>query len=266
MIWDDLDPRYSLILCDIWGCIHDGVALYPGASDRLIGWRNEGRKLILVTNAPRPAADVERQLARIGLPRAAWDGIATAGEAGIAALLGLTGPLGFLGTVEDRSVLEGRGVQIATGDEFTDLACTGLDDARDRIADYRQDLERWASLDILMHCLNPDHTVIFGGVSELCAGALAEAYEALGGRVAYYGKPHPAIYAHALALGGNPTLDRVLAVGDGLHTDVLGAARRGIACIFVSGGVHAGAPFPDGFAAAHRLGDWAPLGVVASLA
>ncbi len=263
---DALDPRYRLILCDIWGCIHDGVSLYPGASERLVEWRSEGREVILVTNAPRPAESVERQLARLGLPSAAWGAIATSGEAGIAALSKLGSLPGLLGTALDRAELEGRGLAFASDDRFTDLVCTGLDDRRDRVDDYRRDLERWAARDVLMHCLNPDRMVIFGGVSEPCAGALADVYQALGGRVAWYGKPHPAIYEHAFKLGGNPPQGQVLAIGDGLLTDVLGAARQGIDCIFVSGGIHRGQAFPDEFAAANDLGDWAPLATVESLA
>ena len=98
-----------------------------------------------------------------------------------------------------------------------------------------------------MHCLNPDRLVIRGGVPEACAGALADHYEVLGGRVDWYGKPHDAIYAHAFHLAGNPPRDEVVAIGDGLSTDVLGAARQGIDCIFVTGGIHARRPVPARF-------------------
>ncbi len=128
--WDGLDARYRVILCDVWGVVHDGVQLYPNAAERLADWREDGRKVILVTNAPRTADAVEAQLGRIGLPRDCWDGIATSGEAGIAALNALERPVGFLGTAGDRAVLEGRSVRIAAGDDFTDLACTGLEPAR----------------------------------------------------------------------------------------------------------------------------------------
>jgi HAD superfamily hydrolase (TIGR01459 family) len=263
--WDALDARYRLILCDIWGVVHDGVNLYPGAADRLIQWRGDGRTIVLITNAPRTAQAVEQQLSRIGLPSAAWDGIATSGEAGIAALQALGRPVGFLGTGEDRAILEGRGIVIAESGEFTDLACTGLDGRRMETEAYVGQLGAWAARDVVMHCLNPDRMVIRGGVPEACAGALADLYEVMGGRVAWYGKPHPAIYEHALHLAGDPAPGEVLAIGDSLRTDVLGAARMGFDCVFVTGGIHAGEPFPPDFGRENGLDGWQPVAVVDSL-
>jgi len=263
---DTLDPRYRLILCDVWGVVHDGVTLYSGAEERLKQWRSQGRCVILMTNAPRTAEAVAQQLARIGLPGDAYDFIATSGEAGIEALNDLDKPVGFLGTAGDRKILEGRGVRIAGGDDFSDLACTGLTETKPNPRDYRADLERWAERDVHMHCLNPDRLVIRGGVPEACAGAIADLYAMLGGRVTWYGKPHEAIYLHALHRAGDPPRDEVLAVGDGLQTDILGAARMGFDAVFVRGGISEGEPFPENFAARNGLGDWHPVAVVDSLA
>jgi HAD superfamily hydrolase (TIGR01459 family) len=262
---DTLDPKYRLILCDVWGVVHDGVTLYPGAADRLRQWRDEGQRVALITNAPRTAEAVEQQLARIGLAHDAYDFVATSGEAGIEALNALRQPVGFVGTAADREILEGRGVQIAADDSFTELACTGVTEQRPQPQDYLPDLERWADRDVRMHCLNPDRVVIRGGVPEACAGAIADLYAGLGGRVTWYGKPHEAIYRHALHRAGDPPANQVLAVGDGLQTDILGAARMGFDAIFVSGGIHAGEPFPENFAERNGLGSWAPIGVVEGL-
>jgi HAD superfamily hydrolase (TIGR01459 family) len=117
-----------------------------------------------------------------------------------------------------------------------------------------------------MHCLNPDRVVVRGGALEACAGALADIYIELGGRVVWYGKPHPAIYSHALHRAGDPAADEVLAVGDGLQTDILGAARMGFDAVFVSGGIHAGEPFPHDFAVLNGVAGWQPVAVVESLA
>jgi len=263
---DTLDPKYRLILCDVWGVIHDGVSLYPGAERRLRAWRGEGRCAVLITNAPRPADSVEAQLARIGLPRDAYDFVATSGEAGIEALNALDQPVGFVGTAGDREILKGRGVRIADGDDFIALACTGIMEGRPDPADYLPDLERWADRDVHMHCLNPDRLVIRGGVPEACAGAIADLYQGLGGRVTWYGKPHPAIYKHALHRAGDPPKDEVLVVGDGLQTDILGAARMGFDAVFVRGGINEGEPFPENFGIENGLGDWRPVAVVDSLA
>lgn len=263
---DSLDPKYRLILCDVWGVVHDGVTLYSGALERLLQWRGEERCVCLITNAPRTADAVERQLACLGLPREAYDFIATSGEAGIDALTALARPVGFIGTIGDREILEGRGVRIAGHDDFNDLACTGIMEGRPNPRDYRPDLERWADRNVEMHCLNPDRVVVRGGALEACAGAIAEIYIELGGRVTWYGKPHEAIYLHALHRAGDPPSSEVLAVGDGLQTDILGAARMGFDAVFVTGGIHAGEPFPHDFADSNNLRDWQPIAVVPGLA
>lgn len=263
---DSLDPKYRLILCDVWGVVHDGVNLYPGAEARLKKWRQEGRCIALITNAPRTAEAVEQQLQRIGLSRNSYDFVATSGEAGIEALNALRDPVGFVGTAGDRQILEGRGVRISAGDDFGELACTGIMEGRPRPEDYAPDLERWANRDVHMHCLNPDRVVVRGGVMEACAGAIADLYQELGGRVTWYGKPFEAIYRHALHRAGEPPANQVLAVGDGIRTDILGAARMGFDAVFVSGGIHAGEPFPENFGAENGLGDWQPVAVVDGLA
>lgn len=265
MTLNDLPGRYRVILCDIWGCVHDGVHLYPGVSDLFRRWREQGRKTILITNAPRTAEAVGAQLRQLGLEPALWDGVATGGDAGIAALRTCREPVGFIGTQSDRAILEGRGVRIAAADEFTDLACAGLDEHRRTVADYRPQLEAFAARNVLMHCLNPDRVVIRGGVAEPCAGALADLYLDLGGRVEWYGKPYPAVYRHAMHLCGDPDPAEVLAIGDGLHTDLLGAARMGYDFVFVTGGINRGEPFPEDFAADNGLGDWRPVAVVPAL-
>lgn len=262
---DALDPGYKLILCDVWGVVHDGVSLYPGATERLRKWHAEGRTVALITNAPRTADAVEKQLARIGLPRDAYDFVATSGEAGIQALKALEQPVGFVGTASDRAILDGREVRIAEHDDFTDLACTGLTENRPDLREYRPDFERWVERGVEMHCLNPDRLVIRGGVLEACAGALADIYQELGGAVTWYGKPHRAIYSHALRRAGDPRAGEVLAIGDGLQTDILGAARMGFDAVFVSGGIHAGEPFPEDFAKRNGLADWKPIAVVPGL-
>ncbi len=262
---DEAERDHEVILCDIWGCIHDGVELYPGSERRLRRWREQGRTTILITNAPRTADAVAGQLARLGLDTTLWDGIATSGETGIAALTQIGRPVGFIGTRRDRENLESRGIRIAEGEEFADLACVGLDEVRNEVADYEAEIRPLAERDVLMHCLNPDRLVIRGGCPEPCAGAIADLYLELGGRVEYYGKPFPAIYRHAMRLAGEPEPGKVLAIGDSLHTDMLGAARMGFDCVYVTGGISRGMTIPPDFSANNGLGDWRPVAVVASL-
>ena len=262
---DTLDPKYRAILCDIWGVVHDGDRILPGVPHRFRRWREEGRRIVLVTNAPRPADTVERYITGLGLSRSSYDAITSSGEAGIAALTDPPRPVGFMGTREDEADLVSRGVIIGSG-EFAELACTGLDERFDDPEEYREQLAGWARSGVVLHCLNPDRIVIHCGRREACAGALADIYEALGGHVEWYGKPHGPIYDHARSLAGNPPLEAILAIGDGLPTDILGAAKYGIDAIYVSHGIHSGEPVPDDFASRHGLGDWRPIMTVEGLA
>jgi HAD superfamily hydrolase (TIGR01459 family) len=261
---DRLSAPYSTILCDIWGVVHDGGRLLPGAAERLAAWKGAGKTIILVTNAPRPASTVQAGLDALGLSRTAYDAITSSGEAGIVALVDPPRGVGFLGTAEDSADLVAHGVTLS--DDFAEVACTGLDERRDDPSQYLDLLREWSARGVLLHCLNPDREVIHLGRREACAGALADLYEGLGGRVAWYGKPHAPIYAHALRLAGNPAASEVLAIGDGPLTDMVGAARAGIDALFISHGIHDGAPLPDDFATRHQLGDWRPIATLADLA
>ena len=261
---DGLDPEYRVILCDIWGVIHDGGQIFPGAIDRLSQWKAEGRFTVLITNAPRPSASVQRFLDGLGLPRGVYDAITTSGEAGIAALTSPPRAMGFLGGDQDRADLISHGVEIISSN-YAEFACTGISDRYDDPADYREQLAKLARAGVVMHCLNPDRIVIRSGRREACAGALADMYEEMGGHVEWYGKPHRPIYDHARILAGNPPLKAMLAIGDGLLTDILGAAKYGIAAIYVSHGIHAGEPVPDDFGERHGLGDWRPVMTVENL-
>jgi HAD superfamily hydrolase (TIGR01459 family) len=262
---DGLDTRYTAIICDIWGVVHDGGTLLPGVIERFAQFKDEGRTIILLTNAPRPASTVRAHLDQLCLPRNLYDAVSSSGEAGIARLLELGRPAGFMGTQEDRDDLVRRGIEIVE-QGFTDLACTGLDERSDDPADYRDRLEALATRGVTLHCLNPDRVVIHMGNREACAGALADIYEEMGGAVTWYGKPHRPIYDHARSLAGYPPLEAMLAIGDGLQTDILGAARFGIDAVYVSHGIHAGEPVPADFAARHGLGDWKPILTVEGLA
>lgn len=235
--------RYRLILCDIWGCVHDGVRVFPEAAALLERWRGQDRIVFLITNAPRPAPVVQAQLDRLGLSRAAYDAIITSGDTGIAALRAqrLTS-VGFIGTAGDRVALEGCGLTLRAGPEGKDVVCTGLpdgtSDASEEDAVLREMLEHGARL----HCFNPDRIVLRGERAEQCAGAIAERYEAMGGDVAWYGKPYLPVYERCLAEGSQLagrvlSSTEVVAVGDSLATDFVGAARAGFDFVFVTHGI-----------------------------
>ncbi len=249
-----LPERYRLILCDLWGCVHDGARILDGVQETLTAWRAQERKTLFVTNAPRSADAIRAQLVALGLDPALDYGIVSAGEAGLAAVR--RRPMGFCGTDADREDLEPRGLVVIQRN-YGELACAGLAPG-ENVEDYAGRLAEWRARDVLMHCLNPDRIVHHQGEAMVCAGALADAYEGIGGRVAWYGKPFPAIYEMALTFGGITDKTAVLAVGDGLQTDMAGAAAFGIDALFVAGGIHAGEEprFPAG---------WHPVGIVPTL-
>ncbi len=245
----EIADRYDGLLCDAWGVIHDGVNLFNGVGEALIEFRRQRGPVVILTNAPRPNAIIPAQLDRLGLPREAYDAIVTSGDATRAEIISRLPQRAYrLGPDKDDPLFEGIDVKFAPLGDAAFIICTGLhDDERETPDDYADLLEEAAARDLPMICANPDIVVRWGGQLIYCAGALAEVYERLGGKVVYAGKPHAPIYKLALdALGRhrgapiNPT--RTLAVGDGLLTDVQGANRQGIDSLYIfgSGGIHAG--------------------------
>lgn len=259
---DDLPARYRTVLCDVWGVIHDGASLYPGVIARFERWQREGRRLVILTNAPRPADRVARELEWFGIDPSLWHAVTSAGQAGIEALTHPPRHVGFCGTQADFDDMEAHGVVFATGEEPHDEICLcGLDETRFDVSDYEAELHAWRQRDMLLHCLNPDRIVEHRGEMLVCAGALADAYEAIGGRVAWYGKPETPMFADALRLAGDPPLDEVVMVGDGPATDMVGAKRMGIDGVLVRAGVSGeGEVKWDA-----EIGDWRPILTVPGL-
>ena len=230
---DRLASPYATILCDIWGVIHDGGRLLPGAAERLLAWKAEGKTIILVTNAPRPASSVQAGLDALGLSRAAYNAITSSGEAGIAALVDPPRGVGFLGTDEDRADLIAHGVTIV--DVFDELACTGLDGMRERRRTMPLCCPNGPSATSYSAASTPTAKLIDFGRREYCAGALADVSEAMGGQVAWYGKPRvPKLVRRRCGCAGNPPRSAVLAIGDDPVTDMLGAARAGIDAVYIA--------------------------------
>lgn len=248
-----LAPTRDVWLTDIWGVIHNGVAPFTSACDACAQFRLAGGTVLLLSNAPRPAESVAAQLDRIGVPRFAWDTILSSGDASRALLSAFAGrPVFHLGPERDLPLFEGAGVTLSAASEAEVVCCTGLfDDESETPADYADLLAGLAARKLPMICANPDLTVVRGDRIVYCAGALAAYYAARGGLVSYAGKPHLPIYDMAFGLieklRGKPVpRDRILAIGDGIATDIAGAAAAGIDSLFVASGIHAA----DGLTAA----------------
>ncbi|MGE0214039.1 MAG: TIGR01459 family HAD-type hydrolase [Parvibaculaceae bacterium] len=240
-----MSPRYPVWLCDVWGVVHNGVTVFAEAVDALERHRAAGGAVVLITNAPRPSAPVLKQLARLGAPKEAFDAICTSGDVTrrlVSEHAGQT--LHYIGPDRDLTLFEGLDVRLGTLEEATAVVCTGLiDDHDEKPEHYDPVLSRMRERHLDMICANPDKVVRQGDRLYPCAGALAERYEALGGRVLMAGKPFPPIYDQCLelaagALGRPVRREEALAIGDGLHTDVEGAVRNGLAMLFIAGGIH----------------------------
>lgn len=232
-------------LMDIWGVLHNGVEPFASACDACTRFRLAGGTVLLLSNAPRPAASVAAQLDRIGVPRFAWDSIVTSGDAARTFLTGYSGKIVYpLGPERDLPLYEGLDVILGSAEDAVAISCTGLfDDEVEVPDDYAGLLAGFADRNLPMVCANPDLTVERGDKIVYCAGALASAYERMGGSVKYAGKPYLPIYdmalAHVETLKSKPIArERVLAMGDGIRTDIAGAARAGIDSVFIASGVH----------------------------
>jgi HAD superfamily hydrolase (TIGR01459 family) len=238
---------YDVVLCDIWGVVHNGLAAFPAACDALMRFRAGGGAAILITNAPRSGEAVGRILDRLKVSRDAYDAIATSGDVtrGIVKAR-LAERVFHLGPERDLSIFAGLNVQFAPPETADYVVCSGLfDDTIETPESYRELLTTLRARSLFMVCANPDIVVERGDALVYCAGALADAYAALGGKVLYCGKPHPPIYDLALATatalrnGKTPYRERVLAIGDSVRTDLKGAASFGLDCMFVTSGIHA---------------------------
>lgn len=234
---------YDLFIFDLWGVVHDGVAVYPGAADCLRRLRARGKKVVLLSNAPRPSASVAGHLAEMGVADELYDWLLTSGEATATTLAAqVPQPAYFhLGPERNQSTLDACGGREVPLDEAELILCTGLfDDDVDQAADYRDMLLAAIGRDVPLVCANPDVVVMRGEQMVPCAGAVAALYEELGGQVRRFGKPFPEIFDRLFAASPEIPRDRAVMVGDGLATDIQGARRAGIDAIWITGGIHAG--------------------------
>ncbi len=242
---------YDIVLCDVWGVLHNGVAAFPAARQALKEARAAGRTVILLTNSPRLSSAVVKQLAALEIYDESFDAIVTSGD--VTRTLVAKGPrkLFHLGPKRDTGLTEGTGAELVGEAEAEGILCTGFfDDETETPEDYRDMLVGFQKRGAPLICANPDLVVTRGDRLIPCAGALAALYEELGGETRIAGKPHTPIYEAALAtartLVGEVDTTRVLAIGDGMPTDVKGALDYGLDLLFIAEGIHAGDYTVDG--------------------
>ncbi len=246
----DISDGYDAVFCDLWGCLHNGLEPFPEAVKALQDYRARGGKVVLLTNAPRPRASVEKQLEQIGVARDCWDVIATSGDSARSAMFrGVIGDkVWFMGQDYDLTFFEpihlvDDPIQISRVplEEATGIVCLGPFDAQADPAANRPEFLLAKQNGLKLLCANPDIVVDRGDTREWCAGALAKLYTEMGGESLYFGKPHPPVYDLArrrlAALGTDIPDNRILAIGDGIITDIKGALGEDIDSLFVTGGL-----------------------------
>jgi HAD superfamily hydrolase (TIGR01459 family) len=240
----DITAHYDVVLCDVWGVLHNGVSAFPESSAALTAARAAGVSVVLITNSPRPSDGVVIQLESLGVARDAYDRIVTSGD--VTRTLISQGPsrIFFMGADRDMPLIDGLDVTIVGEDEAEVIVCSGfVDDEVETPEDYRNVLSRLAARKVPMICANPDLVVERGHRLIPCAGALAALFEELGGVSHIAGKPHHPIYAAAIAAAtahrGAFERSRVLAIGDGMPTDVRGAIAEELDLLYISAGIHA---------------------------
>jgi HAD superfamily hydrolase (TIGR01459 family) len=246
----EISDRYYVLYCDLWGCLHNGYTPFAEAVEALRAFKAKGGYVLLLTNSPRPRASVEKQLEKIGVPRDCWDAIASSGDSARAAMLrGLVGrKVWFIGQPHDQSffapmevVSDAVEITQVPLEEAEGIVCTGPEDPSADPTVMRPKFLYAKQKNLRLLCANPDIVVDRGETREWCAGALAQLYTEMGGESLYFGKPHAPIYELArmrLAQAGvDCPPERILAVGDGLKTDILGAQGEPIDSLFISGGL-----------------------------
>ncbi|MEO1564194.1 MAG: TIGR01459 family HAD-type hydrolase [Pseudomonadota bacterium] len=250
----EISDRYRAVYCDLWGCLHNGIAPFAEAVEALSEFKSKGGIVILLTNSPRPASGVQPQLNQIGVPRDLYHGIVASGDAARAAMA--SGDYGqkvyhigpdrdhpFFDGVPEEDFYQGIDIDRVPLNDAEGIVCTGLfDDSTETPEDYRATLLNAKTRGLKMLCANPDIIVDRGDARIYCAGAIAEAYREMGGVAHYFGKPHAPIYLLArnrlaTIAGHDIPNEDILAIGDGIRTDIAGASGEGIDALFITGGL-----------------------------
>ncbi|MFM9843485.1 MAG: TIGR01459 family HAD-type hydrolase [Dongiaceae bacterium] len=243
----EIAGAYDVYLLDLWGVLHNGVRAFPAAIAALRELKAAGKRVGILSNGPRRASAVAERSAELGITPDLYDVIHSSGEETWLALsrrgdgrgAGLGRRALAIVPPKDRSLLAGLDLDWTGDPAVADFALlSGTDGPAETVADYEPLLRQLRARNLPLICANPDLVVVRGDIREICAGAIAARYEALGGKVHYFGKPHPEVYERCLAALGSPPHGRILAVGDSLRTDIAGATRAGIDSLFILGGIH----------------------------
>ena len=243
---EEIAGKYQLILCDVWGVLHNGLKAWPGTIEALSEFRRSGGTVVMVTNAPRPRGPVYSQLSYLGVPDGVFDAVVTSGDVTRELIRQSPRKIFFIGTDKDHELFEGLNIELVDEEAAEAIVCSGpWNEATEMPEDYIELLTRLKARDLPFICANPDIVVEVGDRRIYCAGAIAREYSKLGGKTLIAGKPFAPIYRAAIAeaeklAGKKFNKSDILAIGDGMPTDIKGAEDFGLDVLFVSSGIHAG--------------------------
>lgn len=242
----EIAGNYDAVLCDVWGVVHNGLVAYRDACDALVRFREQGGRVVLITNAPRPAAPILAMLDRLGVPRTAFDALISSGDVTRSMIAPYRGEVvhHFGPAHVDDALYEGLGVIIGRDEVAAAVVVTDMPDDDDTPEMYEAELRRWLGRDLPLICANPDKFVEVGDKIIYCGGAMADIYAEMGGKVLMAGKPFRPIYDQAIAMAeyaAGRAIDHrhILAIGDSARTDAQGAANFGADLLFITGSIHA---------------------------
>lgn len=240
-----LAANYDAAFCDIWGVVHNGIEPHTGAVTALRRFRDLGKHVILITNASRPSGPISEMLISMGIDEDIYDRIVSSGDVTRELVRRYAGKIvHHVGPRFDHPIFDGLGIAMGPPSEAAAVVVTGPDDPAETPEDYEERVTEWLEDGLPLLCANPDLTVEVGDTIEYCAGAIAKLYADRGGRVEMAGKPHPPIYESGFQkleklAGRKIERERILAIGDAVRTDALGAARCGLDFLFITGSLHA---------------------------
>ena len=242
----DVATEYDALICDIWGVVHNGLTAWPEACAALTAYREQGGIVILLTNSPRPSEGVQKQLDEMSVPRSAYDDTVTSGDLTRNILVhALDKAIHHIGPPRDNGIYDGIDITLTDAERAEFVLVTGLwDEETESPDDYADLLQSYLARGLTVLCANPDLIVERGDKLIYCAGALGQRYEEMGGQVIWAGKPHPEAYDAATAAinthaGRDVPVNRVLAIGDSLRTDLAGGVAYGCDTLFIAQGIHA---------------------------
>ena len=236
--------KFDIFFVDLWGVVHNGIECYSEALKVLKNIK-KNKKIILISNAPRPSNSVQKFLNKIKFKRKLYNLLITSGDSTRHYLKALSKNKSFyhLGPKRDKSLFMDLGLKKSSINNADFVVCTGVNNNKDNLSKYIPTLKKIKKKNLKMICANPDLIVHRGNRTEYCAGSIAKLYEKMGGKVKYFGKPYKYFYKYIYDLikkkyRKNINKKKILVIGDNLNTDILGSNNFKVKNLFIAGGIH----------------------------